>query len=123
MGAVTLPILPSPDFDVTASFYRQLGFRETGRWPNEYLILEHADGIELHFWFHRDHDAAGNDVACYVRFDTRDEAQALYDSWRPVLPGPGPLPRLRPPEPTDYGLFEFALVDPDGNLLRVGGRL
>jgi len=38
MGAVTLPILPSPDFDVTASFYRQLGSRETGRWPDEYLI-------------------------------------------------------------------------------------
>jgi catechol 2,3-dioxygenase-like lactoylglutathione lyase family enzyme len=123
MGAVTLPILPSPDFDATAAFYRQLGFREKGRWPHEYLIVERDDGIELHFWFDQGLDPAENDVACYVRFDTRAEAQALHDSWQAVVPGPGPFPRLHPPAPTDYGLLEFALIDPHGNLVRVGGAL
>jgi hypothetical protein len=28
--------------------------------------------------------------------------------------------RLEPPEDTDYGIREFALIDPSGNLLRVG---
>ena len=28
--------------------------------------------------------------------------------------------RLVPPNDTDYGMREFALVDPSGNLLRIG---
>jgi catechol 2,3-dioxygenase-like lactoylglutathione lyase family enzyme len=30
--------------------------------------------------------------------------------------------RLEPPVDTDYGIREFALIDPSGNLLRVGSR-
>jgi hypothetical protein len=39
------------------------------------------------------------------------------------LPGGG-IPRLHgEPEDADYGLREFALVDPDDNLLRIGSPL
>ncbi|MCW2166339.1 hypothetical protein B0I12_003511 [Microbacterium hydrothermale] len=31
--------------------------------------------------------------------------------------------RITPPAATEYGLIEFALVDPDGNLLRLGSPL
>jgi hypothetical protein len=31
--------------------------------------------------------------------------------------------RLEPPQDTDYGMREFALVDPSGNLVRVGSPL
>ena len=31
--------------------------------------------------------------------------------------------RIAPPATTEYGLVEFALVDPDGNLVRVGSPL
>jgi hypothetical protein len=119
MSAKTIPILPSKQFDETAHFYAALGFAETGRWPNEYLILRRDDGIELHFWSNPKVDRATNDVACYVRFDTAAEARALYGGWVSSVPAGG---RLAPPTSTDYGLVEFALIDPHGNLVRIGGR-
>jgi hypothetical protein len=119
MGAVTIPILPSPDFDTTSSYYAALGFRECGRW-GDYLILDRDDQIELHFWLSGDVDPLTNDVACYIRFDTAAEAQALYDEWSRVQLAGG---RLNSPKATDYGLLEFALIDAHGNLVRVGGTL
>ena len=120
MTAVTIPILPSADFDRTAAFYGGLGFVERGRWPAEYLILERPGGIELHFWSNPDVDRLTNDVACYVRFGTAAEARALHDGWaRDGVEGG----RLVAPKQTDYGLLEFALIDPSGNLVRIGGSL
>jgi hypothetical protein len=120
MSAVVIPILPSPDFDCTARSYAALGFVERGRWPGEYLIVRRPDGIELHFWAKREVEPSANDVACYIRFDTAAQARALHDEWAALdLAGA----RLHAPVETDYGLLEFALVDPDGNLLRIGGRL
>ena len=81
VAPVTIPILPSGDFDVTAEFYARLGFTERGRWPGDYLIIRNdAVGIELHFWSKPDVDRWTNDVACYVRFDSAGEAQALHDA-------------------------------------------
>lgn len=120
MSAKTIPILPSRNFDETSKFYAELEFRETGRWPGEYLILKRDDGIELHFWSNPDVDPATNDVGCYIRFDRAAEARSLHDEWAPRVPTGG---RLHPPTHTDYGLLEFALVDLHGNLLRIGGHL
>jgi hypothetical protein len=116
---VAIPILPSADFDATAGFYAPLGFAERGRWPGEYLILRRTDGTELHFWSKKDLDPARNDAGCYIRFAAAEGARALHESWAAV----DPRPRLHPPRETDYGLLEFALIDPHGNLLRVGGAL
>jgi hypothetical protein len=43
-----------------------------------------------------------------------------HDEWAGLDLAPG---RLHPPQATDYGLLEFALVDPHGNLVRKGGSL
>ena len=49
-----IPILPSGDFEATERFYQPLGFVTTGRWANEYLILQRSrEGLELHFWSNR----------------------------------------------------------------------
>ena len=81
----TIPILPSADFDVTASFWSALGFTERGRWEAEYLILRHeALAIELHFWHDATVDRWTNDVACYVRFVDPDAARACHAAWRGV---------------------------------------
>jgi len=116
----TIPILPSADLDQTAGFYAGLGLGDQRRYGNEYLVTAGLDGIELHFWMNPSVDPATNDVACYVRFDTAAEAQALHDAWAcaEVVGG-----RLVAPKETPYGLLEFALIDPSGNLLRIGGRL
>lgn len=119
MGLKTIPILPSPNFGETARFYGILGFTERGRWPNEYLIVERdGEGFELHFWFNGSVDPKSNDVACYVRFDTATEARALHAEWSTLDLAPGRLTAL---QETDYGLLELALIDPFGNLVRIGG--
>jgi hypothetical protein len=121
MPLKTIPILPSGNFDETAPFYARLGFVERGRWPEEYLIIKRpGDDLELHFWYNASVDPKKNDVGCYVRWDTAEEARALYDEWAGADVKPG---RLTPPTETDYGLLEFALIDLHGNLVRVGGSL
>lgn len=118
MAAVTIPILPSRDFDETSAFYARIGFNETDRYPGEYLIVRNDIGIELHFFAKDDLDPDTNDAGCYVRFDSADEADTLYQVWRRSGLG---WEHLRSPEDTDYGLREFAVLDCHGNLLRIGG--
>ena len=119
MAPVTIPILPGADLDRTAAFYAGLGLADQARYP-EYLVVAGRPGIELHFWSNPGVDPATNDVACYIRFDTAADARALHDEWAAADLGGA---RLVAPAETDYGLLEFALVDLDGNLLRIGGRL
>ena len=60
-------------------------------------------------------------AGCYVYVE---DADALFAEFLAAsLPSDG-IPRLQgPPNDSDYGLREFALVDPDGNLLRIGSQL
>lgn len=115
----TIPILPSADFDTTATFWRDLGFVERGRW-DEYLVLRHEDlGIELHFWRDLAVDRWTNDVACYVRFADPGAARACHAAWSGVeVTAPSVLsePRNEP-----WGATEFHVIDPHGNLVRLGG--
>lgn len=122
MAALTIPILPSADFDATAGFWAHLGFAEIGRWPAEYLILRHEPlAIELHFWSNPGVDRWTNDVGCYVRFDGPAEAAACRASWNGVeLPAPGELSPLRH-GPAGPPSVEFHVIDVHGNLVRLGG--
>jgi hypothetical protein len=116
MRPETLPILPSWDFDQTTGFYSRLGFREEGRWPGEYLILRHPLGIELHFFSTIEFPTEHNHHGVYVRFETATESDRLHDSWSRTR-----VDHLSMPADTDYRLREFSLIDPMGNLLRIGG--
>lgn len=117
MPPKTIPILASDDFDRTVEFYGALGFECVGRWPGEYLILRRRGGIELHFWCPDHVDPATSEIACYVRFDDRDQVTALHREWSAAETDGG---RLHDPTETDYGMLEGALVDPHGNLIRFG---
>ena len=119
MGLKTIPQLPSDNLDATTDFYKRLGFSERGRWEGEYLILARGD-FELHFWYAGSVNPLKNEASCYVRFDTADEARALHHEWAQLEMDGGDLHQ---PTETDYGLLEFAVIDPHGNLLRVGGSL
>jgi hypothetical protein len=76
--------------------------------------------VGLHFFLASELDPWTSIAGCYLYVD---DADALYREWLALgLPAAG-IPRLHgAPGDTDYGLREFALVDPDGNLLRVGSR-
>ncbi len=120
-----IPIFPSSGFDGTAAFYARIDFSETNRFGDDYLILEHDAGLELHFYPAKVKPRT-NDHGAYVRFDSLDELDALYKRWNGLTNTPafarvaGKIGKLHAPVDTDYGLREFALLDADGNLLRFG---
>lgn len=115
-----MPVLPSRDLEETLSFYERLGFELRGS-PIErfrYLIIGRGT-VEIHFWDSPAVDPLTTDFSCYVR--VRD-ADSLYSDWNDVGVPTDPTTgsRLMPPWDTEYGLREFALVDPSGNLVRIG---
>ena len=79
------------------------------------------EGAGLHFFHSPSLDPWSSDAGCYLYVE---DADALFADYAGLgLPGEG-IPRLHgAPEDTDYGLREFAVVDPDGNLLRIGSPL
>jgi catechol 2,3-dioxygenase-like lactoylglutathione lyase family enzyme len=116
---IAIPTLPAHDLDATAAFYGRLGFGVESRFGDEYLILL-RDGLELHFFGCPGIDPATTIAGCYLRVHDADALHAAFAA-AGVPRGSRGAPRLQgPPEDTDYGLREFALVDPDGNLLRIG---
>ncbi len=115
-----VPVLPGRDLHATLAFYERLGFGLQGAPIEQYGYLIIARGsIELHFFDAPDVDPLTTATGCYVRVT---DADALYREWHAVgiEADPATGSRLIGPTTTDYGMREFALVDPSGNLLRVG---
>ena len=118
----SVPILPSRDLRETLRFYAELGFENRGADPEEwdYLILGRGD-IWLHFALQPDVDPLTTASGCYVYVD---DADALHASWERVIrPDPSSGSRIVAPQTTDYGMREFAVIDPSGNLLRLGTQV
>jgi catechol 2,3-dioxygenase-like lactoylglutathione lyase family enzyme len=115
-----VPIMPPKDLAATLAFYERLGFENAGADPSEwnYLIIRRGD-VQLHFYGDPDVDPLTTASSCYVY---TDDADAPYDAWAAVgVPtDPETGSRLQGPVDTDYRMREFALVDPSGNLVRVG---
>jgi catechol 2,3-dioxygenase-like lactoylglutathione lyase family enzyme len=115
------PILPSRDLDATEAFYGPLGFSSVARYtpPDAYLILRRG-GIEMHFVLLPDLDPTASYAGAYIRVQHVDP---LYEEFARVVHWTPPQPRLHPPEDKPWGMREFAMVDPDGTLLRFGARI
>jgi catechol 2,3-dioxygenase-like lactoylglutathione lyase family enzyme len=109
------PNLPSRDLAATSAFYSALGFLETFRDAN-WLILE-FDGMQIEFFPYPKLDPRSNVTSCCLRVS---DAANLRDTFSGVgLPTAATaIPRLTEIEDQPWGMREFALVDPDGNLLR-----
>ena len=120
MADRAVPILPSRDLQETLAFYEQLGFANRGAPPDEwdYLILGRG-GAELHFVATPDVDPRSTAGMCFLFVD---DADAVFAEWQAsgAVPPDRSEPRLQPPMDTEYGMREMALVDPSGNLVRVG---
>ena len=112
-----IPVLPSRNLDATLAFYARLGFAGQSFAPHHaYAIVTRGD-LELHFFGHPALAPAQSDHGAYLRVDDVD---ALYlDLQTARLPRQG-LPRMDALEDKPWGLREFAVVDEDGNLLRIG---
>lgn len=110
-----IPILPSRSLPATLSFYRALGF-DGDIIGDHYAIVERGT-LELHFFLHTQLDPASSAFGCYLRVLDVD---AIYrDFSRANLPAAG-IPRIDSVQNKSWGMREFAIIDLDGSLLRIG---
>jgi catechol 2,3-dioxygenase-like lactoylglutathione lyase family enzyme len=119
---IAIPILPSRDLVATRAFYERLGFQTPGWWPDTfggYAILRNGD-LAMHFFLFPEVSPLENYAQCYWRVGDVD---TLYQQVLSAgLPASG-TPRLDALENKPWGMREFAIIDPDGNLIRVGQAL
>ncbi len=109
------PKLPMRDKAATLDFYtKQLQFQVFGslHYP-DYLMLQ-KDNIQIHFFEYKELEPTENYGQVYIRVDDIDAYyQSLLD--RKVAVHPDGKLQLKP-----WGQKEFALLDPDHNLLTFG---
>jgi catechol 2,3-dioxygenase-like lactoylglutathione lyase family enzyme len=113
---LAIPILPSRSVNETLTFYRRLGFVGKLHSHGDYAIVTRGT-LELHFFTHRELRPAESSAMCYLR--VLDVASIYREIALAELPRTG-IPRQDALEDKPWGMREFALVDPDGNLLRIG---
>lgn len=115
------PILPARNLDETRDFYEKLGFVSwhKGRGPWEYEIFSRGH-LVVHFFAEPGLTPGENETSCYLR--VRDVDRFYQELARLGLPSEG-IPRLTAPVDQPWGMRELALVDPSGNLLRIGHDL
>ena len=105
------PLFPSSDIPATLEFYRRgLGFAVRLEMAN-YGIVE-RDGVEVHFWPCDNRHIAENTSAYFRVHDA--------DSLHRELINQGHEMRITAPEDREWGMREFYVWDPDGNLLKFG---
>ena len=113
---IAIPILPSRSLGDTLAFYRKLGFEGEIHPHGDYAILSRGP-LELHFFTHRGLIPADSWAGCYLRVSQVD---TVYRDFAAAgLPRKG-IPRQDALEDRPWGMREFAVVDADGNLIRIG---
>lgn len=112
------PILPARDLRRSRAFYESLGFT-AGFHDDRYEILRRG-ALVVHLEPHDDLVPATNRTSCYWRVE---DADALFQEFAALgLPSAG-APSLTQPFDEPWGMREFTLKDPAGNLIRVGHAL
>jgi len=114
---IAIPLLPSRSMARTLAFYQRLGFqgRVLGE-GNAYAILERGS-VEIHFFLHEALVPAESAFGCYIRvLDVEPIHRAMATA---QLPQRG-IPRMDALAVKPWGMKEFAVVDEDGSLLRIG---
>lgn len=109
--------LPMRNKAATLDFYARLGFTEAGAVGLSHYAIVEREGQELHFFEFRELDISVNDGQVYFRVSDIDQ---LYRDWQAagVVIHPNGALGDRP-----WGQREFALLDPDNNLITVGQAL
>ncbi len=110
------PKLPMRDQSITRQYYvNQLGFQQIGEYEG-YLMVRKEE-IEIHFFEFRALNPKENYGQIYIRTDDIEGLyQSLLDQKVPIHPN-GAL------ESKPWGQKEFALLDPDSNLLTFGQNI
>jgi predicted enzyme related to lactoylglutathione lyase len=104
------PILSTADMQRMQSDYERLGFAVVVH-QGGYGTVTRGD-VKIHFHLVPDHDPATGGGAVYIEVD---DADALQAEWKAA--GVGVLGELWDP---GFGVWESALTDLDGNIIRFG---
>ena len=109
------PKLPMRNKAATKDFYLdQLGFKEFGSSDFEGYLMVEMDNIQIHFFEFKELNPKENYGQVYIRTNNIDKLyQSLLDKKVSIHPA-GHL-QVKP-----WGQKEFALIDPDNNLLTFG---
>ena len=113
---MAIPTLPSRDVNETVMFYRRLGFEGGVHSHGDYAILTRGT-LELHFFTHGELVPEDSSAGCYLRVLDVDSIYRAFAAAE--LPRQG-IPRMDALQDKPWGLREFAVVDADGNLVRIG---
>lgn len=107
------PKLPMLDKSITRNYYlNQLGFKELGNYDG-YLMVK-KESIEIHFFEFKELDPKENYGMIYIRTDDVDSLyNFMLESKIEIHPN-GAL------ENKPWGQREFAILDPNNNLLTFG---
>jgi catechol 2,3-dioxygenase-like lactoylglutathione lyase family enzyme len=106
------PILPCNDIDATQAFYERLGFAVIGG-DAGFRILTDGAGWQIALrpaepgWVIPDRNSHGIYLYC-------DDVDGVADRVRDIIVEKG-APHRKP-----WGMYEFAVGDPDGVLVRIG---
>lgn len=118
MLLLACPKLPMRQKASTIAFYVDvLGFTDIGQadYP-DYLLLQKED-VELHFFSFPGLDPLANYGQVYLRVTNIKELyEALQQAGVAIHPN-------APLQQKPWGMWEFAFIDPDGNLITVGEDL
>jgi hypothetical protein len=110
-----VPKLPMRSKAITREFYlTQLGFKDIGSADFEGYLLLQKDHAEIHFFEFKGLDPKENYGQVYIR---TNDIETLYQSMldNNVIIHPAGHLQTKP-----WGQKEFALLDPDNNLLTFG---
>jgi catechol 2,3-dioxygenase-like lactoylglutathione lyase family enzyme len=117
MLTVVHPMLPMRNKQITRDFYvGQLGFSSLNDNFPQYLMLQ-KDKIEIHFFLFETLNPLEHDGMCYIRTDKVEEWYQLAVDKKLDIPELGHL-QIKP-----WNQKEFALRDPDNNLLTFGENM
>jgi uncharacterized protein (DUF952 family) len=110
------PVIPVLDLAAALDRYRALGFEVRAHGGGTGYGFANRGAVSLHLSEWDEHDPTRTGAVVYLYVADVDTVHAEWGAAR--LEG-----RLTPPTDTDHGMREFAYVDPDGTLHRVGTRL
>jgi predicted enzyme related to lactoylglutathione lyase len=106
------PIMPTTDVARTVQFYQALGFSVDVHGD---FVMTMRDDVELFLSLNPEHDPKRTAACVYLRVD---DADALHAHWQAEG-----IEGLKPLRDTDYRMREFAIIDPDGNMMLCGSPL
>ena len=115
MPTTIIPKLPIRSKAATKDFYiNKLGFKYVGNVEYDGYLMVEKDGIEIHFFEFKEIDPKENYSGVYIRTDNIEDLYKSFVADRINIHPNGAL-ASKP-----WGQKEFALLDPDNNLLTFG---